>query len=408
MTSLKQARATYIKTDIGMATVVKQTTPKGSMKLLRSVVRAGVKSTPSLYDRSRIYQHSTGLYLQNPNRVSGQNEQVDYSSNLRVVPTGPRDIPTNNGDSGNSVAPNETVPTTDPGSNRNDIGQSDYATLAWNTYHAYETKGYVIDSSLSDTEATVYVDQSGKAILAFIGTEPKDMKQFPSDLVADIHVATGHEEQAYEFQHAIRKAIETVHKYGAQNIVVVGHSLGGTKAMYVSHKLGLKAEVYNAGWSPADVFRHSFTVPKWLWSGSADNRPQYWNLSNVTSHVIIGDAFSNSQYLQPGLKVQTEGIGKGFVKTAAGAGVSKVVGGGMVDVVQSIASGLGAGPLGIALAGASAVGIGIATTTADAHKMENFVADRKFKSQPKAFVQHPLGGYDIGAHRSHGNAWGFA
>ena len=413
MTSLKVAKATYIKTDIGRATVVKETTAQGSLKVLRSVVRAGVKPPPRLYGHS--HQRSPGLYIQNPNRLPTPIGQVNNAVSSGLVPPVHGNIPVDSnggGNSGSNISTVQPTPSIKPTpSNAGVTGASDYAALAKNSYKGEETVGYVIDPFLSDTEATVYVDSSGKAILSFKGTQPTDSKEAPSDLAADYHIVRGVEQHSYEFEHALIHANKVIKKYGVQNVVAVGHSLGGTKAMYVSHMLGIHAEVFNAGWSPADVFRHSFTIPKWAWAYNQDERPEKWNLSNVKSHIILGDAVSNTALLQPGLKVKIEGGSEGLAKSGMGIAAKTAIGVGVTDVVGSIVAGMGAGPVGVAAAVATATIVGLSGITHDmikAHDMSNFVPDKKLKSQQKAFVSHPLGGYDIGASRSHGNAWGFA
>lgn len=417
MTTLKTAKATYLNTDIGLVTMIKETTPQGSIKVLRSVTGTGVKSPPSLYNYShRAHVFTRGLSLQDTNRFNSTNNQVNNAISTGVVPSVSGNI--SNGNVNNRIRDNSTTgvasPKLAPPTGLKPIGitgQPDYAALAQNTYKGEETQGYVIDPFFSDEEATVYVANNGKAILAFKGTQPRNTKQAPSDIVADYHIVQGVEENSYEFQHALRKGVEVVQKYGLQNVVVVGHSLGGTKAMYVSHKLGIHAEVYNAGWSPADIFRHTITIPKWAWSGYANERPQEWNLSNVTSHIELGDAVSNSQLLQPGLKLKVEGASSGLAKTGLSIGAQSAIGVGAADVAGTIAAGMGFGPAGVAIA-AGAVGLmgiaGIIKDSLQAHDISNFVTDKKLKSQQKAFVSHPLGGYDIGASRSRGNAWGFA
>ena len=183
----------------------------------------------------------------------------------------------------------------------------DAAFLQNASYHGSEVDGYTIDKSLSNTKGTVYVNnKTGKVTVAFAGTQfgtsngpskvqkhyagienqyrakhglkpvelPKagrtSFKQTMRDIGADFHIATGTEDSSSEFRKADEQYMAVTKKYGQQNVDVTGHSLGGAKAAYLSHKHGVHAETFNMG---ASVFG-----------------TEHWDLRNVDAHVTTGDA----------------------------------------------------------------------------------------------------------------------
>lgn len=148
----------------------------------------------------------------------------------------------------------------------------DKAFIQHAAYTRAEVEGYEIDKKLSNPKGTVYRNKAtGKVTIGFAGTQisKKGWKQGAKDIMADIHIATATEADSEEFKKAERQYKAVVKKYGAENVDVTGHSLGGTKAAYLSHKYGVHAETFNQGASP---------------TGSEE-----WNLTNVTAHVSTGD-----------------------------------------------------------------------------------------------------------------------
>lgn len=103
-----------------------------------------------------------------------------------------------------------------------------------------QSRGYTRDVDLSNEDAQVYV-KDGKAHVAYRGTS-----KF-KDLAPDLDIALGKRKHR-DFDSAIETANRAKTKYG--NAKLVGHSLGGTKAIHVAERLGLEAEVYNPGSSP--------------------------------------------------------------------------------------------------------------------------------------------------------------
>jgi len=148
----------------------------------------------------------------------------------------------------------------------------DKSILQHAAYEQAEVEGYEIDKKLSNKKGTVYRNKAtGKVTIGFAGTQvsAKNWKQGAKDIMADIHIATATESSSEEFKKAERQYKSVVKKYGAENVDVTGHSLGGTKAAYLSHKYGVHAETFNQGASPVGG--------------------EGWDMSNVTAHITTGD-----------------------------------------------------------------------------------------------------------------------
>jgi len=115
---------------------------------------------------------------------------------------------------------------------------------------------WTIDKELSDTRSLVLHDGEN-TILAFRGTDPfgYDTK---ADLGADFNILIGANRdnmdtnllQPTRFQHAEDKFNAVEQKYGKDNLMLSGHSLGGGIADYIGRKNSVDAVVFNAGESP--------------------------------------------------------------------------------------------------------------------------------------------------------------
>ena len=101
--------------------------------------------------------------------------------------------------------------------------------------------GYRVDKSLSNQNATTFVNDRGEAIVSYRGTNPKNT----DDLAADLHIATGSRKHK-RFDEAEDLARRVKSKYG-DKVQATGHSLGGTQALHVNKKLGINAHVFNPG-----------------------------------------------------------------------------------------------------------------------------------------------------------------
>lgn len=137
-----------------------------------------------------------------------------------------------------------------------------YALLAQKAYKENSQRGvlgYDILQQYSSPDRVVYQHQATKhVVIAFRGTDPKSWsggfhaKGF-RDLTTDVMLGLGSEGLSHRFYNAEKVTKAVVQKYGADNVSVTGHSLGGSQAMHVSNKYGLHAHVYNphVTWSQA-------------------------------------------------------------------------------------------------------------------------------------------------------------
>ena len=119
--------------------------------------------------------------------------------------------------------------------------RSNHAFLAQATYEDHferkrlgESRGYKYDPFLSDQRHATYY-RNGKAYLVYRGTY--DLQ----DAVDDLKIMTGTWDVTDELTHA-QKAMD---KYGRDNVVMIGHSLGGYKVKQVAKQTGLKGVVFN-------------------------------------------------------------------------------------------------------------------------------------------------------------------
>lgn len=103
----------------------------------------------------------------------------------------------------------------------------------------------VYDKDLSTYNKAVFYDPlTAKVIVSFRST------QVLEDLVPDFHIATKSRKHA-RFDEAVQFVDSVKQKYGSE-VIVTGHSLGGTLALYVNqhYKGEVKAHAFNPGASP--------------------------------------------------------------------------------------------------------------------------------------------------------------
>ena len=128
---------------------------------------------------------------------------------------------------------------------------------------------WTIDKELSDTRSLVLHDGEN-TILAFRGTDPFGYDT-RADLGADFNILLGANRDNMDtnlsrpdrFQHAEDKFNAVQQKYGTDNLMLTGHSLGGGIADYIGRKNSVDAVVFNAGESPIGaVAGLTDTLPK--------------------------------------------------------------------------------------------------------------------------------------------------
>jgi len=116
----------------------------------------------------------------------------------------------------------------------------------------YGLTNWTIDGTLSDGSSVVFVDNKDKdVVIAYRGTDPRNVK----DLYTDFQIAIGSYKTITpaRFQAAMAKYEKVKAKYGGDNIVVTGHSLGSTQSMVVAARTGARGHHFNPGGSFRDV-----------------------------------------------------------------------------------------------------------------------------------------------------------
>jgi hypothetical protein len=130
-----------------------------------------------------------------------------------------------------------------------------YAKFANGAYDKVDMShmGWNTDTELSNRNRQVYHHpESNKAIVAYRGTSLNSKSKW-GDLGSDALLAIGLKGLSSRFKNAKKVAQATADKYGQDNVVLTGHSLGGSQALYANSKLGLETHGYNAGVSPSDA-----------------------------------------------------------------------------------------------------------------------------------------------------------
>lgn len=109
-----------------------------------------------------------------------------------------------------------------------------------------------------------------KKYLVFKGTSTSE------DFMPDLHIASGHQKRHPAFQMAedTYKSLSAINP--DETWETVGHSLGGTKAMYVAEKHNLKSHAFNPGYNNIT---------------DDELNPEY---KNHNIYIIKGDPVSNS------------------------------------------------------------------------------------------------------------------
>lgn len=135
-----------------------------------------------------------------------------------------------------------------------------------------ELYGYTVLPEYSSSDRTVWKhNDSGHVVIAFRGTDPKNLK----DLSTDALLASGAQSLSYRFYNAAKVTKAVIDKYGKTNVSVTGHSLGGSQALYVSRKYGVNAHAFN----PHVAYEEAFTATNYkdahLYMNSTDPVPAF-------------------------------------------------------------------------------------------------------------------------------------
>lgn len=108
-----------------------------------------------------------------------------------------------------------------------------------------------VDKELTTNDATTfYNSNTKKAIVSIRGTDVKNIEDLMTDVALFFSVSR-FTPRASMVSSLVDKAIK---KYGRDNVIVVGHSLGGELARQMANKYKIKAVTYNRGSSFLDIF----------------------------------------------------------------------------------------------------------------------------------------------------------
>lgn len=173
-----------------------------------------------------------------------------------------------------------------PAETQNLNREVDFALLSKKAYEKdvrnRAVEGLEILPQYTTTDRTVYRhEKSGKVIVAFRGTDVHDWGKRGSaksffqsrgfrDVTSDMFLAVAGQDLSHRFRNAERVTADLVQKFGRENVIATGHSLGGSQALHVSKVHGVHAEVYN---------------PHIDWRAAATHENYY----NAGLHVNISD-----------------------------------------------------------------------------------------------------------------------
>lgn len=130
-------------------------------------------------------------------------------------------------------------------------------------------------------KAVLYA-RGNQIVAAFRGTHPLDGE----DLADDVALAIGTEESRLRFQNARRWVLGLCNRYPKSEVLLVGHSLGGSICMSVIYKVPnvRHAHTYNAFASPHMISQSASISPISSYQG-------------ITMHLIIQDPISSTSLL---------------------------------------------------------------------------------------------------------------
>jgi hypothetical protein len=303
----------YLNRDIDRQEIYVERNPKGTMLHLRlappSKYWDGGKSYSNTGFSSRFQMggpNGTGIPtdasdhanpnpgFSTPNNPISNNPPVGNQSGTGITNSSSNSNPSSSVGNANSnnAGVGDSVSTQTPSDKQGVIPPNgrgtDYSVLAQATYKHANVPGFTIDNQFTNNSTTVYVAKDGQVVIAYSGTKfHKGFKTAVKDFWADLHINNGTEESSSEFHQARELARAVIHKYGKSVVTATGHSLGGTKAIYVSSLFGIWAYVYDAGWAGTEATK---PVKKGIFD--KHNNTYVWHLDKVLGFNAWGDPVS--------------------------------------------------------------------------------------------------------------------
>ena len=159
--------------------------------------------------------------------------------------------------------------------------------------------GLEIDGEFSTERSFLLTNKNSagkvtEVILCFRGTKVTSIQ----DLQTDIAIIRGREVDSQLFKTTLLMGRAAVQKYGKQHLVLTGHSLAATAAMYVSKELGVPAKVFNPGSSGLHLVNKvwknvTFDEEARPTESDALNKRASHDKSLVSVYIVRGDFLSN-------------------------------------------------------------------------------------------------------------------
>ncbi|MDK2122949.1 lipase family protein [Parachitinimonas caeni] len=171
------------------------------------------------------------------------------------------------------------------------VGQSDKGQVQWNR-HAPHKAMVRTNRMTSALEVSVSKGPDGKVYVAFKGTDGKR----PGTCAADALGAFGVADSSFRMARDLVKEMVAMH--GADNVHVVGHSLGGTLAQFAGIKAGVPVTCFNSMGLPGHLCDKLIDLRE---LGSGQSKLKQAHVEHINSE---GDALSQklqTRYLPFGL-----------------------------------------------------------------------------------------------------------
>ncbi|WP_242112776.1 Mbeg1-like protein [Luteimonas aquatica] len=140
----------------------------------------------------------------------------------------------------------------------------------------------MLEDSKSGFRAAIYQNAEGQYVVAYAGTDPKEM----GDLRADAGQAFGLETKQYNQAMALAK--EATDEFGKGNVAFAGHSLGGGLASFAALSVNASAVTFNAAGVSNDSLRSLGMNPNAV-------RDQLADSGQVRRYVVNTDPLTLAQ-----------------------------------------------------------------------------------------------------------------